>query len=704
MKLKIVAIFFLFGFLNCFGQDKDSLLNVIKNYKLRDSIQCEQYNQLIELENNDEVWIKYNAILGQIAKENIDSRTNTKVKKTYYKYLGLHYNNIGYYYREDKKKSIYFYEKAIVFYKKSNDLNSLAQTLQNIGTIYDEFGEPKKALFYYNQVVKIYKKTRDSLGLANIYADFGRTYGEYGAYNKAFKFFSISMKISDKIKDEASKIRTIGFQINTLNAQKEYTKILEYLTIQQNYFIKTNDVERLTMAYNNAAFIYIELKDYSKMKIYLNKAIKLAKKINSDKLLASSYGHYCSYFLEKNDLEKAFNFSTLNISLNSKLQLEPYLTKSLIKHSSILKLKKEYKKALEYGLKAYQKCKQINSLEVTQAASKNLKEIYKALNNKSIAFQYAEKEIKINDTLNTINTKNSAINSLFKYETEKKEAQIQSLSQQKKIANLESQRQKTFTLVLAIAIISILITSYFLFNRYKIKKQNELLKSQLIEAEKTIEAEKKATESELKALKSQMNPHFIFNALSSIQDQFMYGDKVIANEQMGNFTDLTRQILTVSGKKQILLSTEIDILSKYLELEKMRFKTDFEYEITTGENIDVDYHEIPPMLIQPFVENSIKHGLLHKSGSKKVSINFELDSREEYIICTIIDNGIGRKKSAEIKAKNQNNHLSFSTASIAQRLELINENLKLKHLIVYEDVLGNEIIVGTKVLVNLPLV
>ncbi len=150
------------------------------------------------------------------------------------------------------------------------------------------------------------------------------------------------------------------------------------------------------------------------------------------------------------------------------------------------------------------------------------------------------------------------------YETEKKEAQITALAKDKKIATLESQRQKTIALILGIAIISLLITSYFLFNRFKIKKQNELLKTQLVEAEKTIEAEKKATESELKALKSQMNPHFIFNALSSIQDQFMYGDKVIANEQMGNFTYLTRQILNVSGKKQILLATEIDILSKYL--------------------------------------------------------------------------------------------------------------------------------------------
>lgn len=167
-----------------------------------------------------------------------------------------------------------------------------------------------------------------------------------------------------------------------------------------------------------------------------------------------------------------------------------------------------------------------------------------------------------------------------------------------------------------------------------------------------------------------MNPHFIFNALNSIQEQFMYGNKVIANEQMGNFTSLTRQILTVSGKKKIPLSTEVDILNKYLELEKMRFDNDFTYSISIDDTIDDEYTEIPPMLIQPFVENSIKHGLLHKEGNKTLSIHFSLDADEEFLICTIEDNGIGRKKSEAIKTKN--NHNSFSTESVAQRLQLIN--------------------------------
>ena len=178
----------------------------------------------------------------------------------------------------------------------------------------------------------------------------------------------------------------------------------------------------------------------------------------------------------------------------------------------------------------------------------------------------------------------------------------------------------------------------------------------------------------------------------------MYGDKTLANEQMGNFTYLTRQILTVSGKKKINLATEVEILTKYLELEKMRFAEGFDYSISLSENIDEDYHQIPPMLIQPFVENSIKHGLLHKAGDKKLSVKFALDGAEENLVCVVEDNGVGRAKSAEIKSKQVQQHESFSTSATAERLKLLSQSATIKDFVVYEDKPE-----GTKVTLFIPL-
>lgn len=309
---------------------------------------------------------------------------------------------------------------------------------------------------------------------------------------------------------------------------------------------------------------------------------------------------------------------------------------------------------------------------------------------------YYEKSNEARETLEKEDNKNAILKADFKHETEKKQNQIKVLSQEKKIAELKSEQQTTLIFVLITLFISIGAVSYFLFSRYKINKQNELLKIELEEAQKTFEAEKKAAESELKALKSQMNPHFIFNALNGIQEQFMYGDKVIANEQMGNFTYLTRQILEVSGKTKITIAHEIEILTKYLELEKMRFDQDFEYTITLNDTIDEDYEQIPPLLIQPFVENSIKHGLLHKKGAKKISIFFDYSVDPNQIICTIEDNGIGRKKAEAIKNNNKIKHNSFSTQSIKERLKIWNTNTEKS--ILYEDILDiNQESLGTKV-------
>lgn len=224
-----------------------------------------------------------------------------------------------------------------------------------------------------------------------------------------------------------------------------------------------------------------------------------------------------------------------------------------------------------------------------------------------------------------------------------------------------------------------------------------------VKREAELQAEKLTLEKNLQlhlltAIKSQMNQHFMYNTLNSIQEQFLFGDKSTASDQLSNFTHLTRQVLEVSSKKNIPIATEIEILTKYLDLEKMRFSEDFGYNITLGHSIDEDYHKIPPLLIQPFVENAIRHGLLHKNGKKSIEVHFELDNTEENIICTVTDNGIGRAKAQEINAKRLRQFDSFSTSATEERLKLLT-NASTKHdFIVYKDLPE-----GTEVKIMIPL-
>lgn len=205
-----------------------------------------------------------------------------------------------------------------------------------------------------------------------------------------------------------------------------------------------------------------------------------------------------------------------------------------------------------------------------------------------------------------------------------------------------------FRILLAAAIL--LLVSLFIFYRFsKVKKEFALQK-------RVINYEKEMLDLEQQALRLQMNPHFIFNALNSIQHAILTGKQNDAYNSLELFSSLIRGILENSKHKFISLEDEIEILKIYIEIESKRFSSDFTYEIKIDPHIDTSGIKIPPMLIQPFVENAIWHGLMPKTeGEKKLMLSFT--GTEEAIICKVEDNGIGRKNSAALKNKKQGTSL-----------------------------------------------
>lgn len=182
--------------------------------------------------------------------------------------------------------------------------------------------------------------------------------------------------------------------------------------------------------------------------------------------------------------------------------------------------------------------------------------------------------------------------------------------------------------------------------------------------------------SQLTALRAQMNPHFLYNVLNSLQG-LIYSNKMNeAGTYISMFSEHLRKTLDISAKQWILIKDEIDSIRIYMDLEKLRFGEEFNYEIIKGDFVD-EWTEIPSMIIQPFVENAVKHGLLHKKGDKKVDIHFRMNS-ENHLNIAIVDNGIGREKSYEINKQRKDKPQSFATAAIQDRIELLNKQFKKK--------------------------
>jgi len=155
-------------------------------------------------------------------------------------------------------------------------------------------------------------------------------------------------------------------------------------------------------------------------------------------------------------------------------------------------------------------------------------------------------------------------------------------------------------------------------------------------------------ESQLMALRAQMNPHFIFNCLNSIQECIVTQKYTEASKYLNKFAKLFRLVLNNSGRNLVTIAEERDVLELYLELELMRFGQGFTYSIEIDPELEDDYVRLPSMLLQPFVENGLWHGLMHKQGDRHMRISFFLIGPEQFA-CEIEDNGIGRKKSAELR-------------------------------------------------------
>ena len=237
----------------------------------------------------------------------------------------------------------------------------------------------------------------------------------------------------------------------------------------------------------------------------------------------------------------------------------------------------------------------------------------------------------------------------------------------------------------SIIIVLFLISTIIIF-KYQLKKQKKKIKLQ-----------NELNAAKLIAIQSQMNPHFIFNTINSIQDLILKGDIDNSYNYIIKLSKLVRQTLNFSDKDFIDIEDEVELLKIYLDLEKLRFKEDLTYNILMNDINDI---QIPPMLIQPFVENAIKHGLLHKEGQKTLTISFEVN---DVIICKVSDNGVGRKKAQEIKDRQTPKHQSFSVNATKTRFDIMKTHYKQNLGIAYKDIVVDGIVDGTEVTIILPI-
>ncbi len=334
-----------------------------------------------------------------------------------------------------------------------------------------------------------------------------------------------------------------------------------------------------------------------------------------------------------------------------------------------------------------------------------LYEIYQKRNEPDSAFAYyqkyvTQKEIVANDMVKG------------KFAAYNYEQQIALLDNEKIVEKQKLQREKTNRNILIAALIIGLVLAVFLIRNVQLKRRKDQLQHLVTKAnaqlenrrkeQQLVEIQQQKGELEMQALRAQMNPHFIFNSLNSINMFILENNRLQASEYLSKFSRLVRLILQNSQEAFIPLDRELEALELYLELESLRFENKFEYKISVNDEVDTTMLKVPPLIIQPYVENAIWHGLMHKK--EKGHLEIELYLNEEILFCKITDNGIGRKQAAELKSKSTLTHKSMGMRITADRIAMTQQKnksgacIKVKDLVLPDGRDG-----GTEVLLNIPV-
>ena len=367
---------------------------------------------------------------------------------------------------------------------------------------------------------------------------------------------------------------------------------------------------------------------------------------------------------------------------------------------------KDYSSALRLAHTALSMARQIRSRLFLRDSYGMLYEIHQKFKNSDSTLAYYEQYVSMKDSINMaqVEAKLVAFNFDQKVKLLEKEKQFQqsTLERQSLLKNL-----LVAAIILAV-LIGFLFSRTVMLKRKAERQRREIAENELqvqkLESEKTkAELQQQATELEMQALRAQMNPHFIFNSLNSINRFVLANDKLRASEYLTKFSRLVRLILQNSQASLIPLENELDALRLYLELEEVRSDHQFESKIVADPDLDIELIKVPPLIIQPYAENAIWHGLIPKE--EKGTLLIELYEENRMLCCKVTDNGIGRKKARALKNNSGSPHRSMGMKITANRIAMIQQKkvvdaqIKITDLILPDGQEG-----GTEVLLKIPLI
>ncbi len=567
-------------------------------------------------------------------------------------------------------------EEYIAHTRKVNFKPGLMEALDRLGHRERQEGNYQKAINYHLQSLNIATELADSNQLAYNYSNLGQAYRRQDYNAIALKYFHKALSIQQALGD----IKGLYFTQNSIGAtyfaQEDYGMALRYINKAVDASIKHNDKRSLSFNYGCLGEIYLaqSMVDSAINYFLLSKELKIETN-QTDGLAVAHHLLGKAYFAKGYHSKAQQDFLTA-LAVHERVNNKRYQVLCLGYLGKIDIIQGNTYQGGEKLAKAKKLAKSIHSTENLVFIEATLADYYKKIGNYIKAFEAIENSYAYRDSLISIKAKRNVQALEIEYQTKEKQNEINLLSKNNII---KSQRIR-----LSIIIILLLITTFGLFASIHLQRQRN---AKMLE-----------TELQQKLSCSQMNPHFLSNAMGSIQ-KFMYNnDTKSAAKYLGKFSQLNRAVLEHSLVDSVSLDDEISMLTNYLEFEQLRLNNAFAFSIQANDDLDVEMIKIPPLFIQPFVENAVKHGIKGMNNDGQVTIKFT--DLEDTLKVEVIDNGKGISSNTNTTKE----HKSRSMEITQKRYKLLKN--KYKNLpsftLVNNDIAGEQGVIVTIYLPILP--
>ena len=527
--------------------------------------------------------------------------------------------------------------------ESGNELE-IIKWIRRMGNIEKLRGNYEESLRHYLEALHRNENLNNVIGIKKCHNELGSLYHYMKNYDKALEHFEKSLSMTE---DDLIDAMYLGIKSNIAHIyrlQQEYDKALKHYQESQKAYLEIGMENMAFTLYGDIGKLYHAMGDYEKALEAHLKCLEYRKKRNNRYGLSGSHVEIGALYYDMGLTQKAIGYSEKGLQFARGLSNKEHM---LVAYWTLYKAHEkegQFEKAL-------------NNLAMYAALNDSV------LNKEKVRL-ISELEVK--------------------YSVDQKVNEIQLLRQEKELQQLKW-KQKNYTLYAVVSVFILLALTGFVVLRqkqFKLKQQSSSLQQKL--------------------LRSQMNPHFIFNSLIAIQSFIYKNNMAGASKFLAVFSKLVRLILENSKDELISFNKELQTLTHYLEMQHLRFTEDFEYNITIDPKINQDALKIPPMLTQPFIENAIEHGLGHGKEKEKIDVRFLLEN--DRLLLEIEDNGIGYYQGKLNSVNKVDTHKSLAMEITRDRIALFNQRNHQKIEFGIEELTTqNEEVQGTKVTFSIPL-